>query len=295
MIGMAIQVVKIREFIGHSQPVYSICKDTSPNCFYSAGGDGMLVRWHMDEDDGTLVARHESAVYSLFAEGRSLMSGSSAGIFSVFDTESFVLKRRIQLTNSPVFDIRMNGDMTLVATGDGFLHILDGDFSIVRSIRLSDKSLRKIEFTGSGIAVSGSDGVIYLLNRDFEVVSELKEQQMSVFALAWQRDSGTLITGGREATVKLYREGSLSQTIHAHLLHIHDAVFNEAQTLLLTGSMDKTIKLWDAEDYALLKVIDLEKYGGHTSSVNKILWFDKNNFISCSDDRTLKCFEIREK
>jgi WD40 repeat protein len=293
--GMAIQVVKIREFTGHSQAVYSICKDISPGCFYSAGGDGMLVRWHLEENDGTLVARHESAVYSLFAQGSLLMSGSSTGVFSVFDAASFKLDRRIQLSGSPIFDIRMLGGNTLAAAGDGCLYILDSDFALTRSIRISGKSLRKIEFTISGIAVSGSEGVIYMLDQDFNVVSELTEQKMSVFALAWNNDTGTLVTGGREASLKLYREGSLCQTIHAHLLHIHEAVFNEAQTLLLTGSMDKTIKLWDAGDYALLKVIDLEKYGGHSSSVNKILWFDKNNFISCSDDRTLKCFEIREK
>lgn len=83
--------------------------------------------------------------------------------------------------------------------------------------------------------------------------------------------------------------------VPAHLLHIHDLQLNADATRLLSASMDKTIKLWNTDTGELLKVIDFEKHGGHRSSVNKILWFHKNTIISCSDDRTLMCFEIQEK
>lgn len=56
--------------------------------------------------------------------------------------------------------------------------------------------------------------------------------------------------------------------------------------------MDKTIKLWEAENMDLLKVIDYQKNESHQSSVNKILWIDRKRFISCSDDKKIILFEI---
>jgi WD repeat-containing protein 61 len=292
---MSIQVVKIREFKGHSQAVYSICKAVDQDVFYSAGGDGMLVRWQLDEPDGTLLARHESAVYSVFANGAYLMTGTREGLLSVFDNKDFQLSRRIKLSDHPVFDLLEWHHRILVAAGDGSLYVLDEDFNLMKTIRLSNKSLRKMEPMGEHLAVASSDGIIRILDRQLNPVSELGGQSMSVFALAYNSITNTLISGGREAVLRLYKDGQQVKTIAAHLLHIHCISLNEAQTLYLTCSMDKTIKLWDSTDDTLLKVIDHGKYDGHTSSVNKILWFDKNNFISCSDDRTLKCYEILKK
>jgi WD40 repeat protein len=57
--------------------------------------------------------------------------------------------------------------------------------------------------------------------------------------------------------------------------------------------MDKSIKVWDAEEYKLLKVIDKSRHAGHGTSVNKLLWTPFNDqLISASDDRTLSVWQI---
>ena len=61
----------------------------------------------------------------------------------------------------------------------------------------------------------------------------------------------------------------------------------------VTCSMDKTIKVWDAESYKLLKIIDKSRHAGHGTSVNKVLWSTFNNeIISCSDDRTISIWNL---
>ena len=60
-----------------------------------------------------------------------------------------------------------------------------------------------------------------------------------------------------------------------------------------TGSMDKSIKIWDAVTFALVKVIDKVRHDGHTNSVNKLLWMDfENLLVTCSDDRTIAVWDI---
>ena len=80
----------------------------------------------------------------------------------------------------------------------------------------------------------------------------------------------------------------------AHMYTINSIEFNNTGSHFITGSMDKTIKLWDAHQLKLLKVIDKERFEGHLSSVNKLVWSNyKNRVISCSDDRTISLWDIK--
>jgi WD40 repeat protein len=57
--------------------------------------------------------------------------------------------------------------------------------------------------------------------------------------------------------------------------------------------MDKSIKVWDAESYKLLKVIDKARYAGHGTSINKVAWSSYNqNIISISDDRKISIWNL---
>jgi WD40 repeat protein len=57
--------------------------------------------------------------------------------------------------------------------------------------------------------------------------------------------------------------------------------------------MDKSIKVWDAQAFRLLKVIDKARHAGHGTSVNKLLWtnFD-DQLLSASDDRSISVWQI---
>ncbi len=51
-------VRKIDTFSGHRDCVYTLISDSGGSSFYSAGGDGLVVKWDMTKPDlGDLVAR----------------------------------------------------------------------------------------------------------------------------------------------------------------------------------------------------------------------------------------------
>src|SRR5690606_6981595 len=107
-------------------------------------------------------------------------------------------------------------------------------------------------------------------------------ESATVFSVCHIPSQNILASGGREARLKLYKDFELRKDIPAHLLHIHHMSLSPNGEYLATASMDKTIKVWDVATFTLLKVIDFERLAAHTSSVNKILWIDKNTLISCS-------------
>ncbi|MEO1450603.1 MAG: WD40 repeat domain-containing protein, partial [Bacteroidota bacterium] len=81
--------------------------------------------------------------------------------------------------------------------------------------------------------------------------------------------------------------------IPAHNFTLNHFAYSPDKQYLLTVSRDKTIKLWQASDLKLLKVIDYARNEGHRHSVNKIKWLRADNsVISCGDDRQLFRWKI---
>ncbi len=255
----------------------------------------MIVCWHLNEPDGHLVIRHHQAVYTLANDDQYLYSGTRSGLFSVFFLDDFSLKKHLQLCEGPIFEVLPLANGALIAGGDGCLYLVDSAFDVKRKMQLSSKSLRTIIAMTNGYAVGASDGKVYLLNHALELEGVIEAFVNSVFALSYDAVGDQLICGGRDAVLKWYKGKECIREVKAHLLHIHRLAMSEDGRWVMSSGMDKMIKLWETRTGELLKVISAEKYGAHTSSVNKILWIDKNTIISCSDDRTLKCFEIQEK
>jgi WD40 repeat protein len=291
---MAIEVVKIREFIGHRQAVYAMCLKQDGNGFFSAGADTLLVEWNLNQEDGTMRAKLDAACYALCQQSGYLLAGSQKGNLSVFNHQ-FNLFKFLKVSDFPIFDILFSWDLFITASGDGVLRVFNLDFELVKILKISDKSIRQIVAYGQGFACASSDGKITILNSDLEIDGVFQAHEGTVFSLAYHVMMGKLISGGKDACINFYDSLSQKESVNAHLLHVHTLALNNEDARLLSGSMDKEIKLWDLKENKLLKVVNLSKHKAHRSSVNKILWFDKNNFISCSDDRTLMCFEIQDQ
>ena len=57
--------------------------------------------------------------------------------------------------------------------------------------------------------------------------------------------------------------------------------------------MDKSIKIWDAREYKLLKVIDKARHAGHGTSINKLWWSEYENLlVSASDDKKISVWNL---
>ena len=105
-------MVKIREFIGHTQAVYAMCLKQDRNGFFSAGADTLLVEWNLNQDDGLMRAKLDAACYALCQQNDYLLAGSHKGNLSVFDLR-FNLFKFLKVSDFPIFDILCNNDRFL--------------------------------------------------------------------------------------------------------------------------------------------------------------------------------------
>jgi WD40 repeat protein len=97
------------------------------------------------------------------------------------------------------------------------------------------------------------------------------------------------IMAGRDAKI-CYTDSrfDILKKIDAHWFSIHALVVSPDVQFLASGSMDKSIRIWDLNSGELL----FHKELAHRSSVNKIIWLSENRIVSCSDDAQIISWKI---
>ena len=79
---MSIQVQHIHTCTGHNGALYALAQGQSPRHFLSAGSDGWVVEWQLDDPEmGKLVASVENQVFSLadLPDSNRLVAGNMNG------------------------------------------------------------------------------------------------------------------------------------------------------------------------------------------------------------------------
>ena len=288
---------------GHRAAIYALAPGRSARHFLSAGGDGWIVEWNLDDPEtGQVVATVENQVFALlaFPEKKQLVAGNMNGGLHWVDLAHPDRTRNIQHHQKGVYDLQPHGPWLFSAGGEGMLTrwALE-DARSVESFHLSNKSLRTIAIAPerNEMAVGASDGNIYFLNLDTLQLQYTLHQAHTpaVLSLRYSPDERHLLSGGRDAMLRVWNLGENAPALHseqpAHWYTINHIVYAPNGSRFATASRDKTLKIWDAATFRLLRVLDTIRDSGHINSVNRLLWLP-DALLSGSDDRTVKVWDI---
>lgn len=287
---------------GHNAAVYALAPGPAAGQFYSAAGDGWIVGWDLfnQPDTGRLVATADTQVFALHSSPLSatIIAGDLYGHVHFITPEAPGDTRRVLAHGGkPVFAFCSTPAGFFSIGGDGRLLRWNTDRCLPsESLSLSYASLRTISWHAgrNELAIGASDGCIYLLDADtLSLRQQLRNaHQPSVFSLCWLPDGRQLVSGGRDALIKIWQVDSGSpqplHSIQAHWFTVNHLIFCQDFNCFVSGSRDKTIKWWDAQSFSLLKVFDTIRDGCHHNSVNKLLWLpEAAALVSASDDRSI--------
>jgi WD40 repeat protein len=298
-----VRINKVKSLTGHRDCVYTVCPSNDPQIFFSAAGDGMVVKWDLiTPDEGEVVARLSNSVFALrhLPNSDTLVVGHNREGIHALDWRTKRELYSIQLTKGSIFDIQSGEADLFVATGEGEVVVVHEPSRTVKArLNVSQESIRTIDINErvGEFAVGGSDYHIRTFDLDtFKLKKEWKAHSNSVFTLRYSPDGRLLLSGSRDAHLKIWDvDGDYAPVddIAAHLYAINHITFSPDSKHFVTCSMDKSLKIWDASNGRLLKVVDKARHAGHGTSVNKLLWTSfNNNLISASDDRTISVWDV---
>jgi WD40 repeat protein len=290
---------KQKEITGHSGAIY--CCLATDEFIYSGGADHYVTRWNVTTGEQDKFAiKFEHSIYALeIINDDILVVGLSSGGMHFFDLkERKEIKFFTQHTKA-VFSIKYNShkNQLYVTDAEGNLSVWNTvDYSLMIYIPLDCGKIRKmgISPTGDFLALACQDGMIRIL--DTEYFNELKtinaHKDGTTSILFHPLNADLLISGGKDALIKVWRwnQEELVETIVAHNYAVYDLIaLDEGQTFV-SASRDKTVKIWNTNDFSFVQKLEL-KTGGHRHSVNKLSAINENTFVSCSDDSSLKVWE----
>ncbi len=301
-----ILVEKLHSFIGHTDCVYSLEVSNDPRFFFSAGGDGLVVKWDLHHPEfGEVIAKVPNSIYALhfLCEQSVVVAGQNYEGIHVLDWQNNKELKSIKLSNVAIFDIKSYKDQLFIASGDGSLTIVDiHTWTILSRIIESSKSARAIAINHLTyeVAIGYSDHFIRVFDlRSYKKKHEWKAHQNSVFTLAYSTNHKTLLSGSRDARIKNWDVENgyqLKQEVAAHLYAINHLAFSPDGNYVASGSMDKAVKIWKNDELQLLKVVDKARHSGHGTSVNKLLWINSGlELLSASDDRLISHWKFKHE
>ena len=281
-----IKIAKVAQLKGHKDSIYDFVLDKETRTIYSAGAEGYVVKWDIDNpENGILVLQGGEAFYSMTKHDAHLLLGSRNGeIFKVNLADNTLVSKQKKHHGGVFFimDTTSGGE-------DGILSYTRNEEQ--RSLQVSNESLRCIIQSEGSYFIGASDHLIYEVDKDtMQVTRTLVGHTNSVFALTLL-DEKTLVSTGRDAMIRAWdlTIGKEVYSVAAHEYQGKSVSYNG--NILISSSMNKTIKLWN-DKLELVKVIDFDRYQGHTNCINKVEWIDENMFVSCSDDRTLCLWKV---
>jgi WD repeat-containing protein 61 len=305
-------------FSGHRGPIYVLIKASGADEFYSGSGDGLVVKWHTARpDSGSSVADVGQAVFALaLLPGHEvLLAGTESGDLHVVDLRTRSEVQLLKVHSRGLYRILVMPDQRIVcAGGDGSISVWshnDGRLELQRHIPLSESKLRDLAISPdrNELAVAAGDGTIRIL--DTELFNErytlepsakndagngavADDALIGMSALAYHPEKPVLISGGKDGYLRTWQSNySYRSLLHlpVHKGTVYQIAFSPDGTRCATASRDKSAKLWDANTFDPQLRMD-RSAGGHTHSVNAVLWIGQL-LLTGSDDRRILGWKIR--
>ena len=285
----------------HNAGVYDLDKGPN-NTVLSASADHFVASWNIDsaEQDKFAIQLPEAA-YSVkkMLSSKLLLVGCASGRIHVIDTDINQEVRLMEYHKKVVFDFVEieEQEQILSLGGDGSLALWNSsNLDFIRGFPLAEQKLRAaVRLSTGDIAIACADGSVRILEKDMlNEIAKIEAHDLGANCLAQHPQKPLLVTGGRDAYLRFWNMETwkLVREIPAHNFAIYDLAFSLDGKFCATASFDKSLKVWDTNTFDEPVKLDA-KNNGHRASVNSVFWHKSGVFVSGSDDKTIKLWEVR--
>lgn len=258
-------------YSGHSGSVRSVVYSKDGKRLYSAGSDGKILLWNMENDARTFTVIDSTSVVNrvvgISNDERWLALGSDNYEVFIYDLNSKkAAPKKVSGHAGAVFDLVFMPDSKgfIYTSGDGVIR--KSDFTSSSPIAQVSSRVKSLTISPDGNVLAGGNEeghvVLWDLNNNNEERQLYRTENVPVSAITFSND-GKLLAFGDETGVLTIWDLDAKRTLKklpGHESDITDLEFNGDNSLLATTSRDGTARLWIMENLNDLP-IELDDHG----------------------------------
>ncbi len=233
-------------------------------------------------------------------DGQMALSGADDGIVRVWNVEkgAFLgeLKgHRSRISACATSTLPDRGPIAVTGSTSGeilmwelrrgtLIQTLSGHASGIRALTFG-------EYEGSPVLLSaGEDRMVHLWNVESGQMLATLESFSQAATGCTLYANRYIVASSLDGTLQRYELRQQPQIIQRHSAEVHGCVFTPESRRVLTASLDRDLRLWDATSGQLLKLLK-----GHTGGVNRCaVRSDGLVGLSASSDRTLRVWDLNQ-
>lgn len=284
---------RVGEITEHASAVYDLQYDGK--FIYSASSDKFVARWNYSSlEQDNFAIRFPATPYSisLSPDNKILAVGLSSGELHLFSLEERIQIKEINFHKNGIFTLQFIPQVNWLFSADaeGLISIWDAkDFSMIIRFPIDCGKIRCVQYFSEtdSLIFGAQDGKLYSICCTNMNISEICfAHKDGVGSIIYLEDKKTFVTGGKDGHLRVWTSDfKLVKEIPAHNFMIYDLVLLE-NGQLISASRDKSIKVWNIDNWTVLQKLDL-KTKGHRHSVNQLISLGGTKFASCSDDKRI--------
>jgi WD40 repeat protein len=243
-----------RTLSGHTASVRSIGLSPDGQTLASGSSDRTIKLWNVQTGQlRQTLEGHSDTVWSVAFDrtGQLLISGSGDNTIKLWNVQTGQLRQTLEGHSGPVYSVALSPDGQTLASGSGdrtmklwnaqtgaLLYTLEEHGDAVRAVAFSPD--------GQQIASASWDNTVRIWNvQTGELVHTLQGHRDRVVAVTFLAD-GQIASASLDRTLKIWdaQTGQLRQTLEGHSDWVVAVAASASDSLLVSGSKDKTIRLW---------------------------------------------------
>jgi WD40 repeat protein len=199
----------------------------------------------------------------------------------------------IKTHNAAVKDIVFINELAFITVGNDGRLMLNENFtqqSVPKVIHSAGKALNAIakNEAGNRIAVSSENNSIWIFSAsNISRIKKIDTGDNTIQSLSWGKGD-ELFAGTDKGKILILKNDSISKEFYAHASAINSIIFDKQAEQLYTCSYDKTIKIWDYDNY------DYETIINHDHSWVLSLDFseDTKQLLAAYEDKSVELIDI---
>ena len=309
---------------GHTGYVNSVAYSPNGNEIASGSNDKTVKIW--EAQTGKLkitISAHKGLVYStaFSPDGNSIVSGSTDGTLKIWNAltgrEKLTLKGHLGSVRSVAFS--SDGNRIVSGSIDGTVKLWDARTGKEKAtFKGHSGGVFSVAFCndGNSIVSGGDDKYLRIWDvRTGKLESTKTAHDKRVYSVSLSLDGNRIVSGSGDATIKLWdfftevkfetpvgksvsspaipkqatKRGESPLVLKGHTSTVRAVDFNPNGKTVVSGSDDKSVKLWDAQSGRLLRTLR-----GHTSLIDSVVFDSSGTLVaSAGRDKTIKIWDSK--